>query len=308
MARILEEDYFLETDVRYGSISGGLSLLVTDSNKPVVIYLDPNASSVAPLLALYRDNFDAFGPFVKDFIRSTVFSRISKLVPSSTREGSEAFLRHLRSNREWFEYEIDDKANLEDLFKEVRVGRLTIAEARKQLANTDRSFVEVSRAGTAPLSSVVRELGNEVTEEATPNPFGAIPGIDRREEETEALILTSDTPVNGYNCFLSISDRVQRERGDFFLQPHSTEVVWGGRKVLFIFQHHAKQFGLYYDILCPGLVGLGSGGGQRITATILTKNRTFIPVPNEISDVFLPKAAERKRLEVRCDVLYLVET
>ena len=164
------------------------------------------------------------------------------MVPSSTREGSEAFLRHLRSNREWFEYEIDDKANLEDLFKEVRVGRLTIAEARKQLANTGRSFVEVSRAGTAPLSSVVRELGNEVTEEATPNPFGAIPGIDRREEETEALILTSDTPVNGYNCFLSISDRVQRERGDFFLQPHSTEVVWGGRKVLFIFQHHAKQF------------------------------------------------------------------
>ena len=79
MARILEEDYFLETDVRYGSISGGLSLFVTDSNKPVVIYLDPNASSVAPLLALYRDNFDAFGPFVKDFIRSTVFSRISKL-------------------------------------------------------------------------------------------------------------------------------------------------------------------------------------------------------------------------------------
>ena len=308
MAKILEEDYFLDTDVRYGSISGGLSLLVTDTNKPVVIYLDPNASSVAPLLALYRDDFDAFGPFVKDFVRSTVFSRISTLVPSSTREGSEAFLRHLRSNREWFEYEIDDKANLEDLFKELRAGRLTIPEARRRLSISDRSFVDVSSAGAAPLSSVVRELGNEVTEEATPNPFGAIPGIDRREEETEALILTSDTPVNGYKCFLSISDRVQREKGEFFLQPHSTEVVWGGRKVLFIFQHHAKQFGLYYDILCPGLVGSGSGGGQRITATILTKNRTFIPVPNEIADEFLPKTAERKRLEVRCDVLYLVDT
>ena len=255
MARILEEDYFLNTDIRYGSISGALPLLVADSNNPVMIYLDPNSSSVAPLLALYRDDYDAFGPFVKDFIRSTVFSRIAKLVPSSTREGSEAFLRHLRSNREWFEYEIGDKASLEDLFLELRTGRLTVAEARKQLANTESSFVEVSSAGTAPLSSVVRELGNEVTEENIPDPFGAIPGIDRREEETEALILTSDTPVNGYNCFLSISDRVQRERGEFFLQPHSTEIVWGGRKVLFIFQHHAKQFGLYYDILCPGLVG-----------------------------------------------------
>ena len=169
-------------------------------------------------------------------------------MPSSTREGSEAFLRHLRSNREWFEYELDDKANLEDIFEELHAGRLTIAAAKKRLANTDRSFVELSRAGTAPLSSVVREIGGEATVEALPNPFDAIPGIDRREEETNALILTSEAPVNGYSCFLSISERVQRDKGHFFLQPHSTEVVWGGRKVIFIFQHHSRHFGLYYDI------------------------------------------------------------
>lgn len=307
IARILEEDYFLNAEIRFGTISGGLSLLVTDTGDPVVIYLDPDSSSVAPLLVLYRDDFDAFGPFVKDFIRSVVFSRISSLVPSSTKEGSEAFLRHLRTNREWFEYEIGDKASLEDIFEELQKGRLTVAEARKRLKDADRSFVEVSQAGTAPLSSVVHELGGESTEENLRNAFGPIPGIDRRDEETAALILTSEVPVNGYRCFLAISDRVQRERGDFFLQPHSTEVVWGGRKVLFIFQHHAKQFGLYYDILCPGLVGAGSGGGQKVTATILTKNRTFIPLPDEIMGDFMPEASERKRLEVRCDVLYLLE-
>ena len=230
MTRVLEEDYFLDTDVRFGEISGELPVLVTDPSKPVVIFLDPSSTSVAPLLALYRDDFDAFGPFVKDFIRSTVFARIANLVPSSTKEGSEAFLRHLRSNREWFEYELDDKANLEDIFEELHAGRLTLAQARKQLANTDRSFVEVSRAGTAPLSSVIREPGSEVSQETLNDPFGAMPGIDRREEETGALILTSETPVNGYRCFLAISDRVQRDKGHFFLQPHSTEVVWGGSK------------------------------------------------------------------------------
>ena len=306
VATVLKEDYFLETDIRFGEISGGLAMLVTDTNKPVVIYLDPRSSSVAPLLALYRDDFDAFSPFVKDFVRSTVFSRIANLVPSSTREGSEAFLRHLRSNREWFEYELDDKANLEDIFEELHAGRLTIAEARMRLANTDRSFVEVSLAGTAPLSSVIREPKAENPQESLPDPFCAIPGIDRREEQTNALILTSDTPVNGYRCFLSVSDRVQREKGHFFLQPHSTEVVWGGRKVIFIFHHHSKRFGLYYDILCPGLVGSGSGGGPKVTATILTKHRTFIPVPDEIAGDFLPKSSERKRLEIRCDILYLL--
>ena len=308
MARVLMEDYFLETDIRFGEISAGLPILVTDTNRPVVIYLDPSSTSIAPMLALYRDDFEAFDPFMKDFIRSTVFSRIANLVPSSTREGAEAFLRHLRSNREWFEYEFDDRANLEDIFEELHAGRLTVVEAKRRLANTDRSFIDVSQAGTAPLSSVIHEHESRIAQEFLPNRFDSIPSIDRREEETSALILTSETPINGYRCFLAISDRVQNEKGHFFLQPHSTEVVWGGRKVLFVFQHHSKQFGLYYDILCPGLVGSGSGGGPRITSTILTKRRTFIPIPDEITEEFLPKKYERKRLEVRCDILYLMDS
>lgn len=305
VTRILEEDYFLGADIHFGSITGGLPLLVTDTNIPVVIYLDPDSTSVAPLLALYRDDYNAFAPFVKDFVRSAVFPRISKLVPSSTREGAEAFLRHLRSNRELFEYELDDKADLEDILEELRAGRLTTVQAAKQLVDRDISVVDVSSMSTAPLSSVVNEIGEQTVEEVASDSFEARPGIDRREEETSALILTSDEPVNGYTCFLSLSGRVQREKGDFFLQPHSTEVVWGGRKVIFIFQHHSRRFGLYYDILCPGLVGAASGGGPSVTSTILAKDRTFIPVPDEIVNDFLPVAGERKRLEVRCDILYL---
>ena len=304
LARILEEDYFLPTDIRFGSITDGLPLLVTDTNTPVVIYIDPASSGVAPLLSLYTDDFEAFTPFVKDFVRSTVFPRVSGLVPSSKREGAESFLRRLRTNREWFEYDLEDQADIEEILEELHAGRLSVAEATRRLTDTDRSFVEVSSAGTEELSSVVQEVGDEIEEEVADS-YEARPGIDRREDATEARILTSDVPVNGYNCYLSISDRVQREKGDFFLQPHSTQVVWGGRKVLFVFQHHSKRFGLYYDILCPGLIEVKSGQGPKVTSTILTKNRTFIPIPNEIAKTFLPEADERKRLEVRCDVLYL---
>ena len=307
VTRILEEDYFLGADIRFGAITGGLSLLVTNTTTPVTIYLDPNSTSVAPLLTLYSNDFNAFAPFVKDFVRTSIFPRVSRLVPSSTREGSEAFLRHLRANREWFEYELEDKADLEEIFEELRTGRLTVVEATMRLVETGRSVIEVSSAGTAPLSSVVNEVSDEPEDEALSDPFVPRPGIDRREAETNALILTGDEPINGYTCFLSISERDQREKGDFFLQPHSTEVVWGGQKVIFIFQHHSGRFGLYYDILCPGLVGAPSAGRQAVTSTILTKGRTFIPVPDEIVEDFLPKEGERKRLEVRCDILYLDE-
>ena len=268
VARILEEDYFLGADIRFGSISGGLPLLVTDTKIPAKIYLDPDSSNVAPLLALYNNDYSAFGPFTKDFVRTAIFPRVSKLVPSSTREGSEAFLRHLRANREWFEYELEDKADVDEIFQELRAGRLTVVEASRRLIETGRSVFEVSTAGTAPLSSVVVEVSDETDDEVIPNSSDPKPPIDRREAETNALILTSDEPINGYTCFIAVSERVQRERGDFFLQPHSTEVVWGGRKVMFIFHHHSGLFGLYYDVLCPGLVSAPSGGGQGVTSTV----------------------------------------
>ena len=302
IARIFEEDYFLATSVKFGNITSTLPVFVTDRESPVEIYLDPKSTGVAPLLSLYREDFDAFGPFVKDFVRSTIFPRVDDLVPSSTREGAEAFLRHLRTNREWFEYEFEDKAEIEEILKELKSGRLSFIEATKKLADSDRSMIEVSSAGTAELSTVVREVGDETNEI---DQVGPKPGIDRRNETTDALILTSETPVNGYTCFLSVTDRVQREKGEFFLQPHSTDVVWGGRKVIFIFSHHSGRFSLYYDVLCPELVGGASGGGQWVTSTILTKNRTFLPVPSAISRTFLPKEGERKRLEVRCEILYV---
>ncbi len=308
ISRVLEEDYFLPSEVRFGSISARLAVLVTNTDAPVTIYLDPESSSVAPLLVLYDEDYSAFGPFVKDFVRSTIFPRIARLVPSSTRAGAEAFLRHLRTNRDWFEYELEDKADLEEILEELRAGRLTLVEATKQLSDSTRSFVEVSAAGTVPLTSVVGDVDEESDDASVVDPLGARPGIDRRHEDTSALILTTESaPLYGYSCFLSLSERIQRERGDFFLHPHSTEVVWGGRKVVFIFQHHSGRFGFYYDILCPGLVADTAGGGATVTSTILTKNRTFIPIPTEIAGAFLPTAGERKRLEVRGDLLYLGE-
>ena len=217
-------------------------------------------------------------------------------------------MRHLRSNREWFEYELADKADLEEILEDLRAGRLTLPEATRQLVDNTRSIVEVSPAEAEPLSSVVDGVDDETENDGLSDSFAARPAIDRREEETSALILTSDEAgLNGYTCFLSLSTRVQREKGEFFLQPHATETVWGGRKVVFIFQHHSGRFGLYYDILCPGLVAETAGGGPRVTSTIITKDRTFIPIPPEIAEAFLPKAGETTRLEVKCDILYIDE-
>ena len=132
------------------------------------------------------------------------------------------------------------------------------------------------------------------------------PAITRLELETPAKLLVIDDdqpPLRGYRCFLSITNKVREEMGEFFLQPHRTSVVWGGQKTLFIFLHHSGQFGLYYDLQTREPVEAPAGGGSYPIATIILKDRLFIPIPDEIRTSFIPSPGERKRFEVRADIL-----
>ncbi len=148
---------------------------------------------------------------------------------------------------------------------------------------------------------------NQPQEETALPQGGAAPPILRTEVETPAKLLTVDegaSPVYGYRCFIALSDRAREERGEFFLQPHSTSVVWGGQKALFVFEHHSAEFGVYYDLQANHVVSPESGGGLLPTATIVLRDKIFIPVPDALAETFIPKGDERKRFEVRCDLLY----
>jgi molecular chaperone HtpG len=303
VTRVLAEDYFVDVSVQFAKMSHGVPVLVESDRSPAVINIDPATSSIAPLLELYENDFATFGPFVKDFIRAHVFPKLAHLVPSSTREGAEAFLRRLRDKRELFEIDWTDREDLQALLEKLALGDLSLAEAAEQSLSISQRSVLIVRQ-SADISAVVPGL-----EDSNPEPgndeFGPLPPVDRREASTDALVLAGKESLNGYHCFLALSDRAQQQYGEFFLQPHTTAIVWGGQKVLFVFEHHSRRFGLYYDVQCPGLVDATSGGRPFRTSTLLLKNRVFIPVPGEIASTFIPGEGERVRLEVRSDVLYL---
>jgi molecular chaperone HtpG len=80
--------------------------------------------------------------------------------------------------------------------------------------------------------------------------------------------------------------------------------VWGGQRVLFVFQHFSGEYGVYYDLQSSQIVAEQSGGGVFDTCTIAMKNQVFIPVPETIQEAFMPRANEQKRFEVRCDLLF----
>jgi len=311
LAEILNSDYFLSTDISFGTISHNLPILISGQN-PVSVVLDPEASNVRVILQIYEKEYGAFGHIAKDFVRNVIFPRVSQLVPSATRQGTEAFLKTLQRTRDVFEYERSDLENLTSLWTDYLEGKITMDQATVKAAAARRSYQVLDPTTTGRVRDVVPDVteGEQFVNnsaDATSN-FGAMPSILRTDISTDRKLLTiedTDPPLKGYRCFLAISKRIREERGDFFLQPHRTSVVWGGQKALFIFEHHSGEVGLYYDVQMSEPVAPSSGGGSFESCTIVMKNQIFIPIPGPIQEAFLPGVGETKRLDVRCDLLFI---
>jgi len=310
---ILDGDYFLKSTIDFGVISHGLPLLVEREGSSVKITLNPEGETVRLILGLYENEYVAFASMAKDFVRSMIFPRVSDYVPSATRVGAEAFLRSIRKPRELMEYDETDTDDLSAIWEDYREGKISMEVAVNKSVSAVRSTVQyVEPSSTASVRDVVRDvienasaLRSAAPLESAPS-FEATPAITRLEISSSAKLLTieeDEPPLQGHRCFLAISDRTREEMGDFFLQPHRTSVVWGGQKTLFIFLHHSGQIGLYYDLQTREPIEAPSGGGRFQTATIILKDRIYIPVPEPIQGNFIPAAGERKRFEVRSDII-----
>lgn len=315
IAAILESDYFVKIELQLGEISHGLPVHLDSKGTPRLT-ISASAGGNRAVIELYHSDWDAFPSMVKDYVRSVIFPKIQHMVPSATRQGAMGFLKSIQKPRVVFEYERTDMQSLHEIWAEYAEGRMSFAEAANRSRRVARTNTQVfDRASARPAREVIGDvISNEEVVAQTAQadtPAGiALPAIDRADVSTDAKVLLlgpGDSTVRGYRCFISIADRVREERGDFFYQPHRTSIVWGGQRVLFIFQHHSGEYGLYYDLQASQIVAETSGGGVFDTCTIVMKNRVFIPVPEAVQAAFMPQNDERKRFEVRCDVLFTGE-
>jgi molecular chaperone HtpG len=312
---ILESDYFLKSSIVFGSLSHGLHLLVEKFEDGVKIVIDPLGPSTTTMLGLYENEYNAFASMVKDYVRSVIFPRVSDYVPSATRQGAEAFLNAIKRTREYVEYDDTDTDSLATILEDYKEGRIEFPQAIEMWKLSSQSAVQVvDESAMRDARSVVPDVfDNEALlskeQDATPSAadkLDAAPAILRQEISSPARLLViadSEPALRGHRCFLAITDNTKRQFGDFFLQPHRTAVIWGGQRTLFVFLHHSGQFGLYYDLLTLDAVNATAGGGHYETATIVLKDRIYIPIPAAISANFVPKSGERKRFEVRADII-----
>jgi molecular chaperone HtpG len=304
---ILIEEYLVsDVEIALAELSHGVQLLVQTPGDPALrIFLSRNHPSLGAVVQAYSTMSEAFGAFVRDFIRMHVYDKISPHVPSATRQGAEALLSQIRRTRELFRYDEDEFGSLEPLLSDLLSGEASVGEVIRRAGRRVRP--QTQRVTSHQVGSVENELPDVVhAADPSTDPLEAAPPIVRIDLETDMKILTAErqhTSLNSFRLFLGLSERASRRELPFFQAPHQTRVMWAQHRIVYVFTHAAGDLSLYYDIeLSEGAPAPEQGGLHLPTTTIITKNRIFVPVPDTLRESFALVNGERT-FHVRFDTV-----
>jgi len=305
---VLLDDYLMpDVDAAFATISHGVAFHVQRPHSVLEISIARNMPAVRMVVECYKTAHDVFDGFVKDFIREHLYPQIRDHVPSSTRQGRDALYKRLKENKELFRYEESEFGEVESLLAKYLTGEVDFEQVIRSSAG--RVSVQHQKLSRDQVGSVEQEIPDIIDSAGASPPqseFEPAPPILRPDISTKMKVLTVATPhdkLNRFQMFLGISDRAIRTEGDFLRWPHTTKLIWGTHRVVYIFTDATGGLSLYYDIeLKEPLESKTTGGAMFPTTTIITKDRIYVPVPTELETAFRITAGA-KEFYVRFDTI-----
>jgi len=295
IARVLKTDYLIDdVSIEWVKISHGVPMLAETSGNRLTLKIARTWSAIQAVVRVIASTPEVSEGLTKDLVRVHIYERIKTFVPSSQRAGLDALQKTLARRRELYRLEPDDKGDLEPLLADYLAGRIHFdvvltAAAGSRTGHTQR----VSSDSVGTVEHVLNDVVNTVV---APQPVQAItvpmPGspVLRPDTVVRERLLTAERELphlNNHKMFLALSDRLFQLEREFFTWPHSTQVAWAGRRIVFLFGLAHSAQNLYYDIELRGTRSAGAAGGTPlITTTIVTKNRIFVPIPPQLAECF----------------------
>ncbi len=308
MRGILLDDYLMsDVDAAFATISHGVTFHVEKVGQTLHISIARDMPAVRMVVECYRTARDVFDGFVKDFVREHLYPHIRDFVPSSTRQGRDALYRRLKENKELFRYEEADFGKVESLLADYLAGKTNLADVLRSSgsrAPTQRQHVSRDQVGTVEqeMPEIIQAAGDSPARDE----FEAAPPILKPELSSEMKVLTvagEHPKLNNFQMFLALSDRLMRTESEFLKVPHTTKLMWGMHRVIYIFTDATGDLSLYYDIeLKEPLADATTGGAMIPTTTIVTKDRVYVPVPKVLEQAFQITAGA-KEFYVRFDTI-----
>jgi molecular chaperone HtpG len=295
IGRTLRSDYLIDNvDIRWAKISHGVEMLAQMEGDRLTLTFSRTWPSIQAVLKVVEQSPDLIDGITKDFVRVQIYSRIQSFVPSSQRIGLDALQKSLERKKELYRLEPEDKGELEPLLADYLAGKLDFGQVLTAATHaTAGQTQQVSRENVGTVEQVLHDVVNTpVPPQVVPNITAPAPGSPILRPNTfirERLLTTGQQlpALNNHRMFLALSDRLfQRER-EFFVWPHSTQVAWAGRRIVYLFSLANSGQSLYYDIELRGNRSAGDAGGLAlVTTTIIASNRIFVPVPLQLAECF----------------------
>lgn len=292
----LKDDYLiLDSKISFAKISHGVTNLVRKDNNVVCVYIAKDSGNVKQVLKMYDMEPRLFDGFVKDYIRNYLYQQLAPFVPSSTREGADQLYRMLQRTKELYTIEKFERGEMEGLMQDYIQGKRKLEDVIKvseDLQKTHRQTVDQQQVGDMEREIPSITQTNTINNETPKNDPGLpMPPIKVLGNDTKMKILKTSQPypqLNNFTHFIALSDVVFEKQLDFFLDPHSTKVMWGMHKIVYIFTHASGQLTLYYEIeLKNTRLADGMTGGQQLpTTTVLSKNRIFVSIEPSLIPYF----------------------
>ena len=289
---VLLNDYFVsDIELVFAEISHGVHLYIEKKGDILHIAIHRKMPAVRVVVESYRAAHEVFSGFVIDFVREHIYPQIRDYVPSSNRQGRDALYRRLKENEELFRYERAEFGEDESLLADYLAGKADLDMVLR--SSSGRSAGQRQQVLKEQVGRVEEELPNIIGSSDEPSlisEFIATPPIMRPEITSTMKVLTVATEyekLNRFQMFLAVSDRMAKSEGEFLRQPHTTKLMWGSHRVIYVFTDATGDLNLYYDIkLKEPLETQTTGGAMFPTTTIVTKDRIYVPVPKVIEPAF----------------------
>lgn len=300
---ILQNDYLINNvKVYFSEITHNQPVMVEFKDDKVKVHLKKGSHSINYLRQVYQTDYSLFDGFVKDYVRQILYPHLSNYVPSATKQGADALMRIMKQKKDLFSIEEKEMGQIDEVISDYLRGKATLADvhrassniynSQKQVVSTEQTgsvedVVPSVRAGQGLEPNNVNSIKNQNTFEEALLPQ---PPILRLDYETSMKLLKAEVQYPALNnnlLFLALSDKLFDRYSDFFLEPHSTKVIWSTHKIVYVFTHISSQVSMYYDIdLKQPLPNNMTGGHPIKSTTIITKNKIFVPIPSEMHDYF----------------------
>lgn len=295
IGRTLKTDYLIDNvDIQWAKISHGVPLLAQMAGDRLTITFSRYWSDIQAVLKVVEQSPDLIDGISKDFVRVHIYQRIQSFVPTSQRIGLDALQKSLERRKELYRLEPEDRGAIEPLLADYLAGKVDLGQVLTAATHvTSGQTQHMASDNVGVVEQVLVDIVN------TPMQNPVVPTISaptagspilRPDTYINERLLTTDRQIahlNNHRVFLALSDRLFQRDREFFLLPHSTQVAWAGRRIVFLFSLAHTAQNLYYDIELRGNRSAGDAAGLALlTTTIVASNRIFVPIPQALMPCF----------------------